>query len=250
MEKIKVLIVEDNILTAKDIAGCLEGEGYDVIATVDNGEEAISLAKDRHPDIAVLDIGLGEGKMDGIETAEKILQFVKMPVIFLTAYADEGTIARAAATMPASYLVKPVNDAQLLASVHMAMSKYATTKAAQNEGQQDSGADYFFNNKSLFVKTDKFIKLNTDKILYIEASGNYVTIITPEHKYSILSSLAAFSEQIKHINPDFTRIHRSYILNLQQLDSFDHLHAIIGNTEIPIGKSFREEFFKKVGYRK
>ncbi len=250
MEKIKVLIVEDNILTAKDIAGCLEVEGFEVIAMVDNGEEAISLAKEQHPDIAVLDIGLGEGKMDGIETAEKILQFVKMPVIFLTAYADEGTIKRASATMPASYLVKPVNDVQLLASVHMAMSKYASSTAGQQAGKQDSGADYFFNNKSLFVKTDKFVKLNTDKILYIEASGNYVTIVTAEHKYSIFSSLAAFYEQIKNINPDFTRVHRSYIINLQQLDSFDHLHAIIGNSEIPIGKSFREDFFKQVGYRR
>jgi|GEM_PF-4171200 len=250
MEKIKVLIVEDNILTAKDIAGCLENEGFEIIAMVDNGEDAIRMASEQLPDLAVLDIGLGEGKMDGIETAKRILQFVRLPVIFLTAYADEVTIDRAASTLPASYLVKPVNDAQLLASVHMAMSKHATATLGQQNGKQDSGADYFFNNKCLFVKTDKFVKLNTEKILYIEASGNYVTIITSGHKYAILSSLGAFYEQIKKNNPDFIRIHRSHIINLQQLDSFDHLHAIIGNSEIPIGKSFREDFFRQVGYRK
>jgi len=249
MEKIKVLIVEDNMLVAKDIAGCLEAEGFEIIAMVDNGEDAIRLADEHRPDITILDIGLGEGKMDGIETAGKIHQFVKMPVIFLTAYADEGTIKRAAVALPASYLVKPVNDVQLLASVHMAMSKHLKSEQ-ELSGKQDSGADYFFNNKSLFVKTDKFVKLNTDKILYIEASGNYVSIITSEHKYSILSSLAAFYEQIKQINPDFTRVHRSYIINLQQLDSFDHIHAMLGKSEIPIGKSFREDFFRQVGYRK
>ena len=250
MEKIKALIVEDNMLTAKDIAGCLETEGFEVIAIVDNGEDAIRLAGEHRPDIAILDIGLGEGKMDGIETAKRINQFVKLPVIFLTAYADRETVDRAAATLPASYLVKPVNDSQLLASVHIAMTKYATTVAKTETEKQDNSPDYFFNNKSLFVKTDKFVKLNTEKILFIEASGNYVNIIISVHKYSILSSLSAFYDQLKKINSDFARVHRSYIINLRQLDSFDHVHAIICGHEIPIGKSYRESFFSQVGYRK
>lgn len=250
MEKIKALIVEDNMLTAKDIAGCLEAEGFEIIAIVDNGEDAIRLACDHRPDIAVLDIGLGVGKMDGIETAKRINQFVKLPVIFLTAYADKGTIDRAAMTLPASYLVKPVNDSQLLASVHMAMTKYATSTIETPNDKQESGPDYFFNNNCLFVKTDRFVKLNTEKILYIEASGNYVTIIISGHKYAILSSLSAFYDQIRKVNPDFIRIHRSYIINLRQLDSFDHLHAIIGDVELPIGKSFRGSFFNQVGYHK
>jgi DNA-binding LytR/AlgR family response regulator len=250
MEKIKALIVEDNMLTAKDIAGCLENEGFEIIAMVDNGEDAIRLASEHRPDIAILDIGLGEGKMDGIETARRINQFVKLPVIFLTAYSDLGTIDRAATTMPASYLVKPVNDSQLLASIHVAMTRYATTAVETETEKQGSGPDYFFNNKSLFVKADKFVKLNTEKILCVEASGNYVSIITPDHKYAILSSFSAFYDQLRKINPDFIRIHRSYIINLRQLDSFDHIHAIIGKREIPIGKSFREDFFRQVGYRK
>lgn len=250
MENIKALIVEDNMLTAKDISGCLENEGFQIVGMVDNGKDAISLAMEHRPDIAILDINLGEGKMDGIECAKKIHQFVKMPVIFLTAYADEGTLERASAALPASYLVKPVNDNQLLASVHMAMKKYAASVAEANSHKPDGNPDYFFNNNCLFVKTDKFVKLSTENIMYIEASGNYVTIVISGHKYAILSSLSAFYDQLRKINPDFIRIHRSYIINLRQLDSFDHLHAIIGDQEIPIGKSFRDDFFTQVGYRK
>jgi len=250
MENIKALIVEDNMLTAKDISGCLENEGYRIVGLVDNANDAINLAREHRPDIAILDINLGQGKMDGIECAKRINQFVKMPVIFLTAYADEGTLERASGTFPASYLVKPVNDNQLLASVHLAMKKYASSVAEANSQKPDSSPDYFFNNNCLFVKTDKFVKLSTENILYVEASGNYVTIIIPGHKYAILSSLSAFYEQLRKINSDFIRIHRSYIINLRQLDSFDHLHAIVGENEIPIGKSFRENFFNQVGYRK
>lgn len=250
MENIKALIVEDNMLTAKDISGCLENEGYRIVGLVDNAKDAINLSREHRSDIAILDINLGEGKMDGIECAKRINQFVKMPVIFLTAYADEGTLERASTTFPASYLVKPVNDNQLLASVHMAMKKYATSIAEENSLSPGNSPDYFFNNNCLFVKTDKFVKLSTENILYIEASGNYVTIIISGHKYAILSSLSAFYDQLRKINPDFIRIHRSFIINLRQLDSFDHLHAIVGEQEIPIGKSFRDDFFGQVGYKK
>jgi DNA-binding LytR/AlgR family response regulator len=250
MEKIKALIVEDNMMTAKDISGCLEMEGFHIVAITGNGEDAVKLACEHRPDIAILDIGLGEGKMDGIEVAKRIHDYVKLPVIFLTAYADKVTIKRASEALPASYLVKPVNDAQLLASVHIAMQNFASSSANHPADGKEQAPDYFFNNNFLFVKTDRFVKVDTENIVMVEASGNYVNVVTPQHKYAILSPLNAFYDQIQTINPGFARIHRSYIINLSHLDSFDHLHAMIGDLELPIGKSFRDEFFRKVGYRK
>lgn len=250
MEKIKALIVEDNMLAAKDISGCLEMEGFQIVAIADNGEDAVKVACKQRPDIAILDIGLGEGKMDGIEVAKRIHGCVKIPVIFLTAYADRETIKRASETFPASYLVKPVNDAQLLASVHMAMQNFASTATTDHITKKEQAPDYFFNNDSLFVKTDRFVKVNTENIVMLEASGNYVNIVTSEHKYAIFSTLNAFYDQIRGINPGFVRIHRSHVINLDHLDSFDQLHAMIGDLQVPIGKSFRDEFFRKVGYRK
>lgn len=250
MEKIKALIVEDNMLTAKDISGCLEMEGFHIVAITHSGEEAVKLACEHKPDIAILDIGLGEGKMDGIEAAKKIRICVNLPVIFLTAYADKKTIQRASEAFPASYLVKPVNDAQLLASVHIAMQNFASSSLKNQPAKNEQAPDYFFNNDCLFVKTDRFVKVNTDSIVMVEASGNYVNIVTREHKYAILSSLNAFFDQISTINPGFVRIHRSYVINLAHLDSFDHLHAMIGELDVPIGKSFRDAFFRKVGYKK
>ena len=170
MEKIKALIVEDNMLTAKDISGCLEMEGCHIVAMADTGEDAIKLACEHKPDIAILDIGLGEGKMDGIEVAKRIHNCVKLPVIFLTAYADKETIKRASEAFPASYLVKPVNDAQLLASVQIAMQNFASSAAGRNNIKKEQGPDYFFNNDYLFVKTDRFVKVDTENIILVEAS--------------------------------------------------------------------------------
>jgi CheY-like chemotaxis protein len=111
-KKIKVLIVEDEAITAMAIKRNLEELGYSVPAIADTGEEAISLADKIKPNLILMDIVL-KGKMDGTEAAERISNSHQIPIIFLTAYNDMDTINRAKTSAPYAYLSKPIDERHL-----------------------------------------------------------------------------------------------------------------------------------------
>ncbi|MBE0571127.1 MAG: PAS domain S-box protein [Ignavibacteriaceae bacterium] len=122
MNKIKILIAEDEQIVAKNIEKRLTADGYIVVASVSTGEEAIEKAKSLTPDIILMDIKL-KGKIDGIETADIIRRDFQLPVIFLTSYADEETFQRAKNTEPFGYLIKPFENKELNRVVELALYK-------------------------------------------------------------------------------------------------------------------------------
>lgn len=105
--KIKILIVEDEALTALLLNRNLQLKGYETCQPAATGETAIHMAGVERPDVVIMDIRLA-GEMDGIETAGKIISLYQLPIIFMTGYSDEATINKAAALKPAAYLTKPV----------------------------------------------------------------------------------------------------------------------------------------------
>ncbi|NND94604.1 MAG: response regulator transcription factor [Flavobacteriales bacterium] len=123
MEKVEVLIVEDEPLVAEDIAGHLESLDFTVSAIAHSGEEALEFLSDNEPDVALLDITLA-GDIDGIEVAHYINKNNRIPFIFLTSHADRGTIEMVKETRPGGYLVKPFDENDLLTSIEMALSNY------------------------------------------------------------------------------------------------------------------------------
>jgi len=122
MNKIKILIAEDEQIVAKNIEKRLTADGYKVVASVSTGEEAIEKAKSLSPDIILMDIKL-KGKIDGIETADILRRNFQLPVIFLTSYADEETFQRAKNTEPFGYLIKPFENKELNRVVELALYK-------------------------------------------------------------------------------------------------------------------------------
>ena len=123
MKDKNILIVEDEGILAMDLKDTLEKLGYYVSAVASSGEEAVELAAERRPDLILMDIVLN-GAMDGIEAANKIRSTLKVPVIYLTAYADEDTVKRAKITEPFGYLVKPYNDKELEAALEVALYRH------------------------------------------------------------------------------------------------------------------------------
>jgi two-component system cell cycle sensor histidine kinase/response regulator CckA len=117
-----ILLVEDENITAKDITQRLKNFGYSVAAIASSGQDAIQKAADLHPDLVLMDIVL-KGDMDGIEAAEHLRTRFQIPVVYLTAYADEGTLQRAMATEPFGYVLKPIIDRQLQTVIEIALSK-------------------------------------------------------------------------------------------------------------------------------
>ncbi|MEM9217547.1 MAG: EAL domain-containing protein [Cyanobacteria bacterium P01_F01_bin.150] len=122
-DPIKILVVEDEGIVALDLQSSLMNLNYDVPYIADTGEEAIQLAHNYQLDLVLMDIRL-KGKMDGIEAAQIILKTFNIPIIFLTAFADQSTLDRAKTLNPVGYLLKPFDEQDLHVTIEVALHKH------------------------------------------------------------------------------------------------------------------------------
>lgn len=122
MVGIKIMVVEDELIVAKNIESKLKKLGYEVISMITSGEEAIEKAAAEKPDLILMDIML-QGELDGIEAAEYIWANYQIPIIYLTANADTGTLNRAKNTGSFGYVIKPFKEKELHANIEMALAK-------------------------------------------------------------------------------------------------------------------------------
>ena len=120
---VKILVIEDEAIVAADIKYKLTHLGYHVIATAGRGEDAVRIASAERPGLVLMDIALA-GTMDGIEAADRICRIYHVPIIFLTAHSDSETLARAKATGPFGYLLKPFSERELETHIEMAVYRY------------------------------------------------------------------------------------------------------------------------------
>jgi PAS domain S-box-containing protein/putative nucleotidyltransferase with HDIG domain len=122
MEKIKILIVEDESLVARDIENMAVSLGYEVCGIASTGEQATEMAARHRPDLMLMDVII-KGKLDGISAAEEIWEAFHIPVIYVTAYADEITLKRAKITEAFGYILKPFDERELKIAIEMAFYK-------------------------------------------------------------------------------------------------------------------------------
>lgn len=126
----KILVVEDEQLVAADLARTLEALGYQVSGVAKTGPEALLQVEIAQPDLILMDIRL-MGDMDGVETSEKIQARFQLPVVYLTANADRGTLERVQASRPFGYLLKPFDEAMLSTTIEIALSRHAAEREVQ-----------------------------------------------------------------------------------------------------------------------
>jgi PAS domain S-box-containing protein len=123
MTKPRILIIEDEILIARELEARLKGLGYAAVGIALSGEEAIQAASELQPDIVLMDIVL-KGPLDGIAAANEIRMRFDIPVVYVTAYADESTLRRAKVTEPYGYILKPFSESEVHAAIEMALYKH------------------------------------------------------------------------------------------------------------------------------
>ncbi|HHE46719.1 MAG TPA: PAS domain S-box protein, partial [Bacteroidetes bacterium] len=123
----RILVVEDQRIVGLDIQGKLEGLGYEVPSIVSRGEDVLETAKKTRPNLVLMDIRL-EGKMDGIEAAVQLRHSLDVPVVYITAYADDDTLKRAKLTEPYGYLLKPFEERDLCITIEMALYKHSVER--------------------------------------------------------------------------------------------------------------------------
>ena len=136
MAKQNIMVVEDSVVVSRDIQSRLTNLGYGVAATAVTGQEAIDNAEECRPDLILMDINL-KGPMDGVEAAEQIHQRLDIPIVYLTAQSDEGTLKRAKLTGPFGYLLKPFDERDLHTTIEIALFKHESQIKLQDESDQN-----------------------------------------------------------------------------------------------------------------
>lgn len=248
MSKPNILVVEDESIVSKDIQHSLKKLGYNVVGAAATGEKALELVRIERPDIVLMDIML-KGEMNGIETAEIIRNELAIPVIFLTAYADESTLAKAKVTEPYGYIIKPFKEIDLHTSIEMAIYKHAKEQEIIRERDllfsiienKEVSADF------IFVKSNsRLVKLKTEDIYYIEALKDYVVIHTADTRYTIHSTMKDIESKMG--TTDFVRVHRSFIVRLDKIASIEFPNLTLENDKkvIPIGGSYRDDLNNRI----
>lgn len=249
MGKVNVLVVEDESIVSKDIQNSLVKLGYSVVGAAATGERAVELACLLEPDVILMDIML-KGNINGIEAAEKIKNELKIPIIFLTAYADSATFSKAKVTEPYGYIIKPFKEIDLHTSIEMAIYKHRKEQEILKE--RDFLHSIVENKEvntsdSIFIKANsKLIKLKKSNIYYIEALKDYVVIHTKEARYTIHSTMKDI--EIKMGLDEFIRVHRSFIVRLDKIASIDFPNLYLEDEKkmIPIGGSYRDELSNRI----
>ena len=238
MKKTRVLIVEDEPIIAADLEDRLVELGYDVVPTCDSGEAVLAFLKEEKVDLVLMDIQLA-GNLDGIETAQKILETQRLPILFLTSNVDDATFNRAKATQPVAFLSKPFRGKDLKHAIDLAISRAVPTTSAPAASAENAPA-YLFNDR-LFVKVkDRMIRLFLADILWLEADDYYCKLVTKDKEYLITQTLKQMGGSLSGI-PEFMRVHRSFIVNLSHVEEIGDLFVSIRKKQIPLNKSSKDE---------
>jgi AmiR/NasT family two-component response regulator len=134
----RILVAEDETIIRLDLKETLERAGFEVCGEARDGEEAVELAREEKPDLAVLDVKMP--RLDGIEAARRILAERPIPIVMLTAYGHDELVTRAVEAGVFAYLVKPFRESDLLPAIQTAKARYAELETLREEAESLSEA--------------------------------------------------------------------------------------------------------------
>jgi DNA-binding LytR/AlgR family response regulator len=240
---IKILIVEDEMIIAANISLQLNKLGYEINGIVARGEEVMPSIRENKPDIILLDIQL-KGKLDGIETAKLMQKEFEIPVIFLTSNTDDIYFNRAKAVKPYAFISKPFKKLDLQYAIELAVNRIINEDKIENNDINSSNLPIVLSDRIFVKNNEKMIKIFINDIYYIEADRNYCRIFSKEKEHLLVMTLKDIDEKLP--KEYFLRIHRSYIINLSQVDEVGGSHVVISKKAIPLSKILRAELLKRL----
>jgi two-component system, LytTR family, response regulator LytT len=227
----KILIAEDEAIIAISLFTVLTELGYQPLDPAATGKEAIATIESQKPEMAVVDIHLGE-YYSGFAVAEK-LQQQNIPFIFLTALFDKETIEKAKTYNPAAYLVKPFSKQNLFATIEMSVLHQVHSKKIQES-------------KNVLVKDgSQQIEIDAAAITYLEAENKYIFIHLADGKKHLVRS--SFKDVMEQLNlPNLVQVHKSYVININCITAIKYDEIFLGDVSIPVGRTYREGLKNRV----
>ena len=235
MGKVKVGIVEDDMIIGQGIVMALTQLGYETTEPAISYTEALEMVAAEQPDILLLDIQLS-GRKDGIDLAWKIREDYNIPFIFLTANSDAATVERAKKLCPPAYLVKPFNKDELYTSIEICLHNFSESQKKPVVPEKDA----YMIKESLFIKqAHTFHKVQVAEITHLESDNVYIYVYTLQNKYLVRSTLQNYLDLIG--SKDFFRVHRSFAVNIKHIDTINSETLGVNKMELPIGRAYRDE---------
>ncbi|MEL4308509.1 LytR/AlgR family response regulator transcription factor [Joostella sp. CR20] len=240
---IRILIVEDNVIIADDMQSMLEDIGYSIVANVVDYESATEALATMDVDLALVDIVLAS-KKTGIDLGKHIRENYNIPFIFVTSNSDKATVENAKSVKPNGYLVKPFEQQDLFTSIEIALSNFNNeTTSIAKETVEDETEEKMVSNSvlrnSIFVKKNQhYYRIPFDDIHYVKADNVYLEVYTEDKTFLVRSALKDYLEKLP--SKQFYRAHKSYIVNIDQIEAINTKDILINGKNIPISKEFRE----------
>jgi diguanylate cyclase len=225
MNKANILIVEDELIIAKNTAKKLQNLGYNVAKIVASGQAAIKYVHSEKPDLILMDIAI-KGDLDGIETAMRIKSIVDIPIIFLTAYANENTLDRASQTGCYGYLIKPFREKELEATVKMTLSKHQEQSAIQ-QALQHTVNEYS-------AQYDDIYKNNLTNLpnkLFLRDVFNYLlSLLDSNAALTTLNNTYEFVNVKEQVSSDHTQLELVAVFNIS-LDRLKKISSLLNKQQ-------------------
>ena len=227
-KNLNCLIVDDDPMSVKIIEKFVgQTDFLSHIGSCNSAVEASSLLKNEKIDLIILDVEMPE--MTGIELLESLQH--QPQVIFITS--KEEYAVTAFKHNVTDYIVKPPVYARFLSAANRALDNLK--ERAEVDVKQDN----------LFVKVDsQLISIKIDTIKLVEARADYVTIHTDSKRYTVYSTMKGIEAKLP--TEDFIRVHRSFIINKNRIDTIEDNTLVLGQKLIPIGVTYRERFMKRL----
>lgn len=234
--KINCIAVDDEPLALEKMKGYIAKVEYlNLLDTFDNGIDAVNYLKANTVDLIFLDIQMED--FTGIQLLESMKEYPK--VILTTAY-DKYAL-KGYELEVTDYLLKPISFPRFLQSVekvYASLEKEYNYEHEIESLEKSVGLEKDF----IFVKSDyKLQKVKFDDIQYIEGMKDYLRIVTPQKRLMVLQNF----KKMEDVLPDekFIRVHKSYIISINKIESIGKKSLIIGDQHIPIGESYKKQFF-------
>lgn len=225
--KLNCIVVDDSALQRITVTKLIcENQNLQLIGEFSNATDAKNCISTKNVDLVFLDIEMpvinGFDLLDGLK--------VKPQIIFITVKAEYAL--KAFDYNATDYLHKPLSKERFNKAVNKAVNLYALKKDIDDEDEN-----------FIFIKSNlKKLKVYTSKIRWIEAYGDYVKIITEDDSHLVLSTMKAFEKELP--KDKFIRVHKSYIINIQKVDTFNSKYAEIDTFKIPLSRNKKDNLLE------
>lgn len=221
----KILLVEDEKELGENIRDLLQALGYEVVGLFDQSSTVLAYLKQKPVDLILMDIMI-KGELDGIQLTEKIKASYEIPVVFITAFSDQGVLERISDGAYDGYLLKPFTLQSLKSAVFLALNK-RPSKITAETGLKNT----------LKVRDKGYVvPVPFREILFVEADGLYTKVVTEERTFVLRGIL---KDVIKELDKaKFIRVHKSFCINLDKIQSLNAKELTIGAYTIPIRRGF------------